>query len=205
MTQTLFTNVRIFDGSGKKLYRGEVLVQGNRIKSVAKGKKRLERNGAALVDGGGATLMPGLVNSHSHIGYSEEGTSLYSLGDTPPEENTLITMRHAQILYDHGFTALVCAATGKTRMDIVIRNEINAGRIEGPRVLAASPELTVTGGLGDARQLHMHHGHSRSSATARRSSAGRRGCCAAKASTFSRSCRRATSSCTPMAAATPPS
>ena len=57
-----------------------------------------------MVDGGGATLMPGLINGHSHIGYSEEGTSLYSLGDTPPEENTLITMQHAQILYDHGFT-----------------------------------------------------------------------------------------------------
>ena len=158
MTQTLFTNISIFDGSGKKSYRGEVLVQGNRIKKVVKGKKRIERNGAEVVDGGGATLMPGLVNGHSHIGYSEEGTSLYSLGDTPPEENTLITMRHAQILYDHGFTALVCAATGKTRMDIVIRNEINAGRMEGPRILAASPELTVTGGLGDARQLHMYHG-----------------------------------------------
>ena len=132
MTQTLFTNISIFDGSGKKSYRGEVLVQGNRIKKVVKGKKRIERNGAEVVDGGGATLMPGLINGHSHIGYSEEGTSLYSLGDTPPEENTLITMRHAQILYDHGFTALVCAATGKTRMDIVTRNEINAGRMEGP-------------------------------------------------------------------------
>ena len=158
MTQTLFTNISIFDGSGKKSYRGEVLVQGNRIGKVVKGRKRIERNGAEVVDGGGATLMPGLVNGHSHIGYSEEGTSLYSLGDTPPEENTLITMRHAQILYDHGFTALVCAATGKTRMDIVIRNEIDAGRMAGPRVIAASPELTVTGGLGDARQLHMHHG-----------------------------------------------
>ena len=103
MTQTLFTNITIFDGSGKEPYRGEVLVQGNRIKTLAKGKKRIERNGAEVVDGGGATLMPGLINGHSHIGYSEEGTSLYSLGDTPPEENTLITMRHAQILYDHGF------------------------------------------------------------------------------------------------------
>ena len=158
MTQTLFTNIMIFDGSSKKSYRGEVLVQGNRIKKVAKGKKRIERNGAEVVDGGGATLMPGLINGHSHIGYSEEGTNLYSLGDTPPEENTLITMRHARILYDHGFTALVCAATGRARMDIVIRNEIAAGRITGPRVLAASPELTVTGGLGDARQLHMYHG-----------------------------------------------
>ena len=158
MTQTLFTNIMIFDGSSKKSYRGEVLVQGNRIKKVAKGKKRIERNGAEVVDGGGATLMPGLINGHSHIGYSEEGTNLYSLGDTPPEENTLITMRHAHILYDHGFTALVCAATGRARMDIVIRNEIAAGRITGPRVLAASPELTVTGGLGDARQLHMDHG-----------------------------------------------
>ena len=205
MTQTLFTNIMIFDGSSKKSYRGEVLVQGNRIKKVAKGKKRIERNGAEVVDGGGATLMPGLINGHSHIGYSEEGTNLYSLGDTPPEENTLITMRHAQILYDHGFTALVCAATGRARMDIVIRNEIAAGRITGPRVLAASPELTVTGGLGDARQLHMYHGHSRSSATARSSSVRRRGCCAARAWISSRSCRRATSSFTPTAEATRPS
>ena len=66
-------------------------------------------------------------------------------------------MRHAQILFDHGFTALVGAATGKARMDIVIRNEINAGLIAGPRLLASTPELTVTGGLGDARQLHLHH------------------------------------------------
>ena len=156
MTETLFTNIMIFDGSGKNLYRGEVLIQGNRIKTVAKGKKRIERNGAELVDGGGGTLMPGLINGHAHIGYTNR-VGLYSLGNTPPEENTLLTMRHAQILFDHGFTALVGAATGKARMDIVIRNEINAGLIAGPRLLASTPELTVTGGLGDARQLHLHH------------------------------------------------
>jgi len=156
MSQTLFTNIMIFDGSGEKSYQGEVLIQGNRIQKVAKGRKQIDRDGAKLVDGGGATLMPGLINGHSHIGYTD-GSDLYSLGDTPPEENVLITMQHAQTLFDHGFTALIGAATGKARMDIVIRNEINAGRISGPRVLAASPELTVTGGLGDARQLHLHH------------------------------------------------
>jgi imidazolonepropionase-like amidohydrolase len=156
VAETLFSNVGIFDGSGDKPFRGEVLVQGNRIKAVARGEQQLPREGATLIDGGGATLMPGLVNGHGHVGYTD-GLTLYSLGDTPPEENTLSTMYHAQTLFDHGFTAVVSAATGKTRMDVVIRNEINAGRIQGPRLLAASPELTPTGGLGDARQLHLHH------------------------------------------------
>jgi imidazolonepropionase-like amidohydrolase len=39
----------------------------------------------------------------------------------------------------------------------VLRNEINAGRLPGPRMRAASPEITATGGLGDERQMHMHH------------------------------------------------
>ena len=49
------------------------------------------------------------------------------------------------------------AAAAKPRLDVVIRNAINAGEIPGPRLLAASPWLTVTGGLGDLRTLYMPH------------------------------------------------
>ena len=62
MKNQLFSDIRIFDGTGKKPYAGEVLVQGNRIKDVAKGKRRIERGGATVIDGQGATLMPGMVN-----------------------------------------------------------------------------------------------------------------------------------------------
>ncbi|MBM3516743.1 MAG: amidohydrolase family protein [Alphaproteobacteria bacterium] len=156
MTNKLLTNVMIFDGTGKKSYPGEVLVQGNRIKKVAKGTDQIARNGAEVVNGEGATLMPGLVNLHGHLGYADTAT-LSAIGEIPPEENTLITMYNARKAIDNGITAVVSGASSKPRMDIVIRNEINAGRIPGPRLRAATPQIVTTGGPWDPRQLHMHH------------------------------------------------
>jgi len=52
---------------------------------------------------------------------------------------------------------VLSGASAKPRLDIVIRNEINAGRIPGPRYLANGPEITVTGGLGDDNELHLPH------------------------------------------------
>ena len=112
-------------------------------------------DGACVVDGNGATLMPGLVESHAHLSFTDirQGTDL---GNTPPEEHTLLTAGYARVLLEHGFTSCVSAASAKPRLDIAVRNAIDAGDIPGPRLLAASPELTVTSGLGDARLWHMH-------------------------------------------------
>ncbi len=153
MPRTLFTNVRIFDGVGQSATPGEVLVQGNRIQSVTKGRKKLPREGATVVNGSGATLMPGLVNSHCHMSY----TGPKSMGDIPVEEHMLLTMRQAKTIIDHGFTAAIGAGAAKPRLDIVARNEINAGHSPGPRYRAATPEITVSGGLGDIRQMHKYH------------------------------------------------
>ena len=65
MTSTLFTNVRVFDGTGALPYPGEVLIQGNRISRIARGARALPTAGVATVDGAGATLMPGLVEAHT--------------------------------------------------------------------------------------------------------------------------------------------
>ena len=156
MANKLFTNLVIFDGSGKKPYVGEVLVQGNRIKTVSRGRNKINREGADVVDADGATLMPGMINCHSHIGYPDS-EGLTDIGDLPPEEHILNARANAGTVLDHGFTSVVSAACAKPRLDIVLRNEINAGLSPGPRMRAASPQLIGTGGNGDARQLHMHH------------------------------------------------
>ena len=58
MANTIFTNVNVFDGTSPVLYPAEVLVQGNRIKEVARGEgKQLQRDGAEEIDCGGATLI----------------------------------------------------------------------------------------------------------------------------------------------------
>ena len=156
MARTLFTNVMIFEGTGKDVAPGEVLVQGNRIQSVAGPGESLPREGCELVDAGGATLMPGMVNSHCHLTYNN-GTTVAELTALPVEEHVLLTMHNAKLALDMGFTAAIGAASAKPRLDIVIRNEINKGKIPGPRLLAGSPELTVTGGLADDNQLEIKH------------------------------------------------
>ena len=56
MNDTLFTNVRIIDGSGAAPYTGEVLVQGKRIRRVARSARSYSTNGSTVIDGAGATL-----------------------------------------------------------------------------------------------------------------------------------------------------
>jgi imidazolonepropionase-like amidohydrolase len=155
MSRTLFENVTVLDGSGKDPFRGHVTVEGNRIKQVAKASAKVSRDDAEVVDGSGCTLMPGLVEAHGHLSFTNVA-SLEALGDIPPEEHTLLTAKNAKLLLDQGFTSVNSAASAKPRLDVVVRNAIEEGMIPGPRLLAASPELTVTAGLGDVRRLHIH-------------------------------------------------
>lgn len=156
MARTLFTNVKIFDGSGKRPFAGEVLVQGNMIQKVAKGGKKIRANDAKVVDGGGTTLMPGLIEPHSHVTYTD-CASLPEVGRVPPEEHMMLALRNAKTMLDQGFTGLFSAAgVSKIRIEVALRDAINAGQFPGPRILACSPEITSTGGLGDERLLHLH-------------------------------------------------
>lgn len=156
MARTLFTGVQILDCTGAQPYPGEVLVDGARIGAVARDGNRLSRENVVVVDGAGATLMPGLIESHGHLSI-ENAAELVQIGMIPPEETTLIAVRNARLYLDCGITSCISAASAKPRTDVVIRNAINKGEIPGPRLLAASPWLTVTGGLGDMRTLTSPH------------------------------------------------
>ena len=154
MGNVLFTNVRIFDGSGAAPYPGEVLIQGNRISRVARGVRALPTSGVTTVDGGGATLLPGLVESHTHFSWNDQ-PALNAIQRMPTEEHILWCAHIAKRYLDMGWTSCVGAATAKPRLDVVIRDAIASGQIPGPRYLAASQEITVPGGLGDEMPPHL--------------------------------------------------
>ena len=154
MTRILFSNCRVWDGLGMPAYPADVLVEGERIRTVATDRGQLDPAGAEVIDANGMTLMPGLVEGHSHITFINAARAT-DIGDTPPEEHTLIAARNARILLDHGFTSAYSAASAKLRIDVVIRNAIEAGELPGPRLRACGPEITVTGGLGDDRRAHQ--------------------------------------------------
>lgn len=150
----LFADCRVWDGSGAAAFPADVLVEGERIHTVATDRGQLDRNGSEVIDCQGMTLMPGLVEGHSHITFINAARPT-DIGDTPPEEHTLIAARNARILLDHGFTSAYSAASAKLRIDVVIRNAIEAGDLPGPRLRACGPEITITGGLGDERRAHQ--------------------------------------------------
>ena len=126
MANVLFTNVRILDATGTQPYAGEVLVQGNRIARVGRGPRSLPQSRTTVIDGAGATLMPGMVEAHTHFGWTNS-TTLDAIQKLPHEEHTLWAAQVAKQYLDCGWTSCVGAATPKPRLDCVIRNAIDSG------------------------------------------------------------------------------
>ncbi|MBL4812487.1 MAG: amidohydrolase family protein [Rhodobacteraceae bacterium] len=156
MGSYLIKNAIIWDAIDDKAYPGEVLIEGNRIKTVARGTDQIaEENAQTVIDAEGKFLMPGMVEGHCHLSFCGPSRN-QDLGEIPPEEHILETCRNATLILDHGFTSAWSAASAKMRLDVVLRGEIENGHVAGPRYRAAGPEITTTGGLGDERQLHMN-------------------------------------------------
>ena len=154
MADTLFTNVRILDGTGQNPFTGSVLVQGARIRQVGRSSAAITPGNATVIDGAGATLMPGMCEAHTHFSWNDAAT-LAAIQTMPLEEHVLWCAKVAKRYLEAGFTSCVGAACAKPRLDVVIRNAINSGQIPGPRYLAASQEITVLGGLGDETLPHL--------------------------------------------------
>jgi imidazolonepropionase-like amidohydrolase len=137
----LFKNTRIFDGSGAESFPGEVLIQDNRIVAVSSaGAEAISAPQAMLVDGAGATLMPGMTEAHAHLSWPSSVERFVPGMSLPPEDLALNTARNARILLDHGFTSAYSGgALGKT-LEINLKADIDAGRTPGPRLIPASIE-----------------------------------------------------------------
>ena len=153
MNKTMIVGARIWDASGSAPFDGDVLIEGNRVRAVSRVSGQMSQSGCRVIDAKGMFLMPGLVEGHAHLSF-ESVTTTEDLISPPLEEHTLLTARVAKSLLDHGFTSAYGASEAKLRLGVAVRNEVDAGRLPGPRIRAGSLEITVTGGLGDESRLH---------------------------------------------------
>lgn len=131
---------------------GVVVVRGDRIEAV--GPQAAIPAGARVIDLGGATLLPGLIDLHTHltstgIPWEEE------LLKTTPGQAALHGAQNALITLMAGFTT--CRDMGPTwpYTDIDLRKAIDEGVVPGPRMLASGNYVSPTGGAGDARQFSI--------------------------------------------------
>ncbi|KAF7165379.1 hypothetical protein CNMCM6106_001569 [Aspergillus hiratsukae] len=146
-SKILILDVEILEATGRLPYRGDVLIIGQRFAYVG----HVPDKNALLADpnvrlfyGKGRTLMPGMGDAHTHFTWN--GGDLDRLGELGVEEHTLLTARSAECFLDSGYTMCFGAASAKKRLDVVIRDAINAGDIPGPRFLANGQEMARRGG-----------------------------------------------------------
>jgi len=154
MERILFTNVRVIDGLADAAYAADVLVEGERVAAIAPAPRRLSAAGAVAIDGGGATLMPGLIEAHAHLSFTNN-KELEEFPRIPVEEHVIACIENAKLVLDQGFTSCFSAAAAKPRLDVVLKHAIEAGRIPGPRLKAATQEMTPSGNLGDLDTMEV--------------------------------------------------
>jgi imidazolonepropionase-like amidohydrolase len=141
---------RLFDGVSMRA-PGVVVLRGDRIVAFNAGDAGSE---AKLFDLGDATLMPGLIDAHTHVAnYTVVSTYLVrERGADSVAEAAIGSIRNAQAMLANGFTTIRDVGGGNG-IDLAMRNAVARGTVVGPRILAAGPSLSITGGHGDANDL----------------------------------------------------
>jgi len=148
----LLKAARLLDGrGGAPLAPAMVLLDGERILDVGTNLKGPD--GARVIDLGGATLLPGLIDLHTHL-CGHYGTHWEDeLIKTTPAYSALWGARNARVTLEAGFTTVRDMGTAWPYVDVELRNAINAGAIPGPRMFVAGAYVSSTGGAGDASQF----------------------------------------------------
>ena len=145
MTQLLFRNFQLLEPEIGELQGGfQLLVEGETVREVS--AKPIKADTADVIDCGGRTLMPGLIDSHVHVILSE--VNFRYLEGVPL---TLMTARAARLMLgmlNRGFTSV--RDTGGA--DWGLKTAVEQGDIPGPRLFIAGAAIGPTGGHSDPRR-----------------------------------------------------
>jgi imidazolonepropionase-like amidohydrolase len=140
---------------GTALEGAVVLIDGGRIIGVGPGVAITA--GAEIIDLSSKTVLPGLIDCHTHLTGDPNLMGYSSLGVSNPR-SALIGAKNARMTLEAGFTTVRnVGASGYS--DIALRDSINAGEVPGPRIIASGPALGITGGHCDNNLLapEFHH------------------------------------------------
>jgi imidazolonepropionase-like amidohydrolase len=141
-SQTLITNVNIFNGKENRIIPGNILIEGQLIKTVSETEISTEA-GARVIDGQGMYVIPGLIDAHVHLMFESVPKTQAMLSDIGML--TLIAARAAERQLLRGFTTVRDLGGGA----LSLARAIDMGLVNGPRVFASGAFISQTGGHGD--------------------------------------------------------
>lgn len=131
--------------NGTVLEKPVIFIEGDRIKAVGLGLAVPQ--GAVVIDLGSATLLPGLIDCHTHLTF-EPGAYYEDLFRKSPIDAAVLCHLYARRTLEAGFTT-VRDVGAEEYVDIALRNAVNDGLVPGPRILAATLAVGSTGGHND--------------------------------------------------------
>jgi len=137
----------VLDGSGKTLRDTTIVVQGSKITSI-------ETGGAAnaTYDLGRLTIIPGMIDVHSHVGWHFDKDGRYAARPGSPAQEILYSAENAYVTLLAGFTTI--QSPGQAN-DVELREAIARGVLPGPRILTSIRQINERSGTPDEIRQHV--------------------------------------------------
>src|ERR1700704_1190914 len=158
-TRTLIRTGHLLDvKTGAEPAAQTIIVTGDRITAIAPTASTPKQSGDTEIDLTKYTVMPGLIDVHTHLTMTTNFDPYFELSITPAKE-AIIGVENAKVTLEAGFTT-VRNVGANDFTNVALRDEINAGHIPGPHMQVSGPPLGITGGHMDENLLpYEYHVH----------------------------------------------
>jgi imidazolonepropionase-like amidohydrolase len=158
-TRTLIRTGHLLDvKTGAEPAAQTIIITGDRITAIASTASTPKQSGDTEIDLTKYTVMPGLIDVHTHLTMATNFDPYFELSMTPAKE-AIIGVENAKVTLEAGFTT-VRNVGANDYTDVALRDEINAGHIPGPHMQVSGPALGITGGHMDQNLLpYEYHVH----------------------------------------------
>jgi imidazolonepropionase-like amidohydrolase len=144
---------RVFDGSGDSMLPDRVIVvEGDRIKLVGSASEVIIQNEATVIALSGMTVLPGLIDCHTHLGSRADRYDEINKFKDTPNHSAFAAVLNAKKTLEAGFTT-VRDVGSKPFLSVDLRDSIDEGFLVGPRIVASGPGISITGGHGDLNRF----------------------------------------------------